>query len=117
MSPVQRERAVRAAHVVNARQKLPTPSKEAQRCRHSPTEYRPCGMFRYFTFTPPPLSKLRKSPKFYGPYAYCSLDKAPAYANQTWCKNGVNNAQISEKLELCGFKWANTHKTCVHDPM
>ena len=33
-------------------------------------------------------------------------------------KRGEDNAQISPKSELCGFKWANNHKNkCVHDSM
>ena len=35
----------------------------------------------------------------------------------SWCEKGEYNAQIIPKSELCGFKWANTHNKCVHDPM
>ena len=35
----------------------------------------------------------------------------------SWCKKGESDAQICLKSELCGFKWANTHNKCVHDPM
>ena len=33
----------------------------------------------------------------------------------SWCKKVEENAQISPKSELCGFKWANKHNKCVHD--
>ena len=35
----------------------------------------------------------------------------------SWSKIGEYNASISPKAELCGFKWANTHNKCVHDPI
>ena len=51
---------------------------------------------------PPPRLSYGKIPNSYGPYAYCSLDKAVAYAYcihmVSWCKKGEY-----------GFGW-------VHDP-
>ena len=35
----------------------------------------------------------------------------------SWRKKGEYKPQISPKSESCGFKWANTHNKCVHDPM
>ena len=35
----------------------------------------------------------------------------------SWCKKGGYSTQISPKSDLSGFKWANTHNKCVHDPM
>ena len=35
----------------------------------------------------------------------------------SWCKKGESYLQISPKLELCGFNWANNHNKCVHDSM
>ena len=61
---------------------------------------------------------------YYGPYAYCSLDKGVACAQHIqlpthtcWCKKGEDNAQIPQQSELCGLKWANTHNKHVHDSM
>ena len=33
----------------------------------------------------------------------------------SWCKKGEYKAQISQKSEPSGFKWAKTHNKRVHD--
>ena len=70
---------------------------------------------------PSPSSKLWENPKL---IRSLRLDKAVAYTyhiqvptHACWCKKGEYNAETSQKSELCGFQWANTHKTCVHDPV
>ena len=43
---------------------------------------------------------------------------ALAHRAHTTCTSGSGDGtQISPKSELCGWKWANTHNKCVHDPM
>ena len=71
---------------------------------------------------PPPCPGDAKVPNQYGPYACCGLDKGAACARHKQLpshmpppKKGEDNAQLSPKSELCGFKWANTHNKCVHD--
>ena len=35
----------------------------------------------------------------------------------SWCKKEEYNTQVSPNSDLCGFRWANTHNKCAHDPM
>ena len=47
-----------------------------------------------------------------------TVDKAVActvHCVVSWCKTREYNAQVPQKSDLCGFKWANTHKKCVHN--
>ena len=73
---------------------------------------------------PHTLIKLRKSPELIRSLRLLQLGQGRTHPGSnredctvSWCKKGEDNAQISPKSELCGFKWANTHNKCVHDPM
>ena len=65
--------------------------------------------------TPPPLSLCNSYAKVRQSRRRPSSTREDCTVS--WCKKGEYTAQISPKSELCGFKWANTHNRCVHDPM
>ena len=76
------------------------------------------------TYPPPPLSRLRKSPKLMRSLRLRSITqgrslRVPHTTTNTHMsdKKGEYNAQISPKSGLCGFKCLPIREKCVHDSM